>query len=103
MAGRREEERSEVLEVFRIVVGAYHRSSIADEGETRPAWCGDHDGHEISSNLYSPAERNIRAIQDFPTPTTTKAFEGFDGTPEVENIVEFPVSINALSSPAYSV
>ncbi|PIO55349.1 hypothetical protein TELCIR_23265, partial [Teladorsagia circumcincta] len=36
-------------------------------------------GHEISGSSYSPAERNIRAIREFPTPTTTKAVKGFVG------------------------
>ncbi|XGW21243.1 hypothetical protein V3C99_004304, partial [Haemonchus contortus] len=36
-------------------------------------------GHEISGASYSPAARNVRAIEQFPTPTTTKAVKGFVG------------------------
>uniref|UniRef100_A0A7I5E7K4 RNA-directed DNA polymerase n=1 Tax=Haemonchus contortus TaxID=6289 RepID=A0A7I5E7K4_HAECO len=36
-------------------------------------------GHEISGASYSPAARNVRAIEEFPTPTATKAVKGFVG------------------------
>ncbi|PIO70757.1 hypothetical protein TELCIR_07378 [Teladorsagia circumcincta] len=36
-------------------------------------------GHEISYNSYSPADRNIRAMKEFPTPTTAKEVKRFIG------------------------
>ena len=36
-------------------------------------------GHEISGNSYSPAERNVRAIKDCPTPKSAKDVKGFIG------------------------
>ncbi|PIO57981.1 reverse transcriptase, partial [Teladorsagia circumcincta] len=36
-------------------------------------------GHEISGATYAPAERNIKAIRDLPTPTSVKAVKGFLG------------------------
>ncbi|VDO20306.1 unnamed protein product [Haemonchus placei] len=34
---------------------------------------------KASGNFYSPAQRNISAIQDYPKPTSTKAVKGFVG------------------------
>ncbi|KHJ94973.1 zinc knuckle [Oesophagostomum dentatum] len=36
-------------------------------------------GHEITGSAYYPAERNIRAIKDFPVPKTAKEVKGFIG------------------------
>ncbi|KHJ90333.1 hypothetical protein OESDEN_09825 [Oesophagostomum dentatum] len=36
-------------------------------------------GHEISGTSYIPAVRNVKAIVEFPTPTSTKAVKAFVG------------------------
>ncbi|PIO59369.1 integrase core domain protein [Teladorsagia circumcincta] len=57
-------------------------------------------GHEISGSSYSPAERNIRAIQEFPTPTTTKAVKGFVGMANFFR--KFIANFALIASPLYA-
>ncbi|PIO70483.1 reverse transcriptase [Teladorsagia circumcincta] len=56
--------------------------------------------HEISGSSYSPAERNIRAIQEFPTPTTTKAVKGFVGMANFFR--KFIANFALIASPLYA-
>uniref|UniRef100_W6NII7 RNA-directed DNA polymerase n=1 Tax=Haemonchus contortus TaxID=6289 RepID=W6NII7_HAECO len=57
-------------------------------------------GHEISGSVYSPADRNIRAIQDFPTPTTIKAVKGFVGMANFFR--KFIANFASIASPLYA-
>ncbi|EPB78884.1 zinc knuckle [Ancylostoma ceylanicum] len=60
------------------LASGYMQLLLSPESQRKCGWA-THRGHEISGSSYSPAERNIRAIKDFPTPTTIKEVKGFVG------------------------
>ncbi|PIO56570.1 reverse transcriptase, partial [Teladorsagia circumcincta] len=62
----------ERFRIFNIKISGRKLTSIAQTSITFL-------GHEISSDSYRPAERNIKAIQDMPPPSSTKAVKAFLG------------------------
>uniref|UniRef100_A0A7I4XWY3 RNA-directed DNA polymerase n=1 Tax=Haemonchus contortus TaxID=6289 RepID=A0A7I4XWY3_HAECO len=57
-------------------------------------------GHELSGHRYSPADRNIRAIRDFPTPTTIKEVKSFVGMANFFR--KFIANFALIASPLYA-
>uniref|UniRef100_A0A7I4Z3Z2 RNA-directed DNA polymerase n=1 Tax=Haemonchus contortus TaxID=6289 RepID=A0A7I4Z3Z2_HAECO len=57
-------------------------------------------GHELSGHRYSPADRNIRAIRDFPTPTTNKEVKSFVGMANFFR--KFIANFALIASPLYA-
>ncbi|CAJ0604217.1 unnamed protein product [Cylicocyclus nassatus] len=57
-------------------------------------------GHEISGRSYSPAERNLRAIQDFPTPTSIKEVKAFVGMANFFR--KFIPNFSLIATPLYA-
>ncbi|KHJ88079.1 integrase core domain protein [Oesophagostomum dentatum] len=62
----------ERFRIFNIKVSGKKLTSIAQSKITFL-------GHEISGNSYFPADRNVKAINDMPTPTSTKQVKSFLG------------------------
>ncbi|PIO59764.1 hypothetical protein TELCIR_18761, partial [Teladorsagia circumcincta] len=62
----------ERFRIFNIKVSAKKLTSVAQSTITFL-------GHELSGSTYTPAERNIKAIRDIPTPTSVRAVKGFLG------------------------
>uniref|UniRef100_A0A7I4Z6R8 RNA-directed DNA polymerase n=1 Tax=Haemonchus contortus TaxID=6289 RepID=A0A7I4Z6R8_HAECO len=57
-------------------------------------------GHEISGSYYTPAERNVRAIREFPSPSSTKAVKGFVGMANFFR--KFIPNFASVASPLYA-
>ncbi|XGW24300.1 hypothetical protein V3C99_006025 [Haemonchus contortus] len=57
-------------------------------------------GHEISGSSYTPAKKNVRAIREFPSPSSTKAVKGFVGMANFFR--KFIPKFASVASPLYA-
>ncbi|KHJ97607.1 hypothetical protein OESDEN_02415 [Oesophagostomum dentatum] len=56
-------------------------------------------GHEISGTSYSPAARNVKAIAELPTPTSTKTVKAFVGMANFFR--KFIQNVSLIAAPLY--
>ncbi|PIO63101.1 hypothetical protein TELCIR_15315, partial [Teladorsagia circumcincta] len=60
------------------LASGYMQLLMSPQSQEKCGWA-THRGHELAYTSYSPADRNIRAVKEFPTPTTAKEVKRFIG------------------------
>lgn len=83
----------ERLRLFNIKVAGKKLTSIA---QSRITFLG----HDILATSYSPAERNIKAVQELRTPTCPKEVKGFLGM--VNFFRKFVKGFATIAAPLYN-